>query len=143
MDNLDARINQYSYEMVNALQKNDFNMIDKALGILANDGVYAYYLYCLARKPKNPEKQQGGRENPIGDKIYEVFVKDIVTRFGGDFGLVPKEAEGHGADNAGEKSGEQRFFERLAEDVHQLFAFKDILERILIYARYHAKAAGK
>ena len=36
----------------------------------------------------------------------------------------------------------QEFFEKLPEDLPNLLFFREILEKILIYARYHAKAMG-
>ena len=34
------------------------------------------------------------------------------------------------------------FFWKLSSDIHQLLFFKDMVEKALIYARYHAKAMG-
>jgi hypothetical protein len=35
-----------------------------------------------------------------------------------------------------------KFFQTLSQDLNQLLFFKEMLEKALIYARYHAKAMG-
>ncbi|HCF38051.1 MAG TPA: hypothetical protein DER56_03095, partial [Thermosipho africanus] len=37
----------------------------------------------------------------------------------------------------------EKFFQKLSEDLDKLLFFKDVLEKVLIYARYHAKAKDK
>ena len=44
MENLDAIINEMGFEIAQII---DENMINKILGVLANDGVYAMWVYCL------------------------------------------------------------------------------------------------
>ncbi|OQM46684.1 hypothetical protein B6A27_05900 [Anoxybacillus sp. UARK-01] len=128
MENLDARIHQYSYEMVKDGHSEVLNLIDKALGVLANDGVYAYYVYCKSKNKKSKDKN----ENNLVERI---FIKGIVDEFGETFGF-----------DRNSKNGENRyehFFSNLSKDIHSLLFFKEIVERILIYARYHAKAIGE
>lgn len=45
--NLDAKINEVSYTLAKELKCNkDF---EKAIGVLANDGVYAFYVFCKCK----------------------------------------------------------------------------------------------
>ncbi|EDM24319.1 hypothetical protein [Caminibacter mediatlanticus] len=113
MKNLDAIINEVGFEIVESIKNKDKertkykNYIDKSLGVLANDGVYAYWVYCKA------------------NKIDDIFIKKI-----------EKLKEFVNIENA----DDEEFFRNLSNDIHQLLFFKEILEKVLIYARYHAKA---
>jgi hypothetical protein len=121
VQNLDSLINNVSYNMVKDMNgsKELINNIDKALGVLVNDGVYAYYVYC---------KSQSNRA------MEQIYVKHIVDKFEDIVGLdTASSHEGNKYDN---------FFLNLSKDIHKLLFFKDILEHILIYARYHGKAVS-
>jgi len=115
--NLDALINKIGYQIVEKIKgkssdKTKYkNEIDKALGVLANDGVYAYYVYVESKK------------------IRDVFLDEIKPV--GAYCNTPLQDDNW-----------QEFFEKLSEDLPNLLFFREILEKILIYARYHAKAMG-
>ena len=123
--NLDALINKISFELVDSIlkvsdkttQKKLLNCIDKSLGVLSNDGVYAYYVYIKSQD----KKKDNTFENIFLDKIKPVEA----------YCNIPLQ------DN-----NWQDFFEKLSEDLTSLLLFRDMLEKILIYARYHAKAMG-
>jgi hypothetical protein len=112
--NLDAKINMVGFEIVEAVKQKGKdktkykNYIDKALGVLANDGVYAYWVYCKA------------------NKIDDVFINKIQEL---------KEVINSEQNN-------EKFFRNLSNKLNQLLFFKEMLEKALIYARYHAKAMG-
>jgi len=116
--NLDALINKVGHEIVEKIKnkgdkktKSKYkNEIDKALGVLSNDGVYAYYVYVKSKK------------------VDDVFIDELkqITKF-----IKEPEIELN-----------QKFFEDLSQDLNGLLFFREILEKILIYARYHAKAMG-
>ena len=116
VENLDAWINKISYQLVKKIKQEDKskykNEIDKALGVLSNDGVYAYYVYARAKK------------------IDKIFINEIqeIKRFVSVKGV--KDTQGLNQD----------YFEKLSQDLPSLLFFREILEKILIYARYHAKA---
>ncbi len=113
MANLDAIINEVGFSIVESIKNKGKertkykNYIDKALGVLANDGVYAYWVYCKA------------------NEIDKVFINEIKKL---------KEFV-----NVNNKDDNEIFFRKLSEDLHKLLFFKEILEKALIYARYHAK----
>ena len=115
--NLDALINELGYKIVKKIESkgNDKtkykNEIDKALGVLANDGVYAYYVYVKSKK------------------VDDIFLSDEIKP-------IIQFVEGEG------KELDQNFFGNLSQDLNNLLFFREILEKILIYARYHAKAMG-
>jgi len=118
MSNLDATINRVGYEIVKAIKSNGNdktkykNYIDKTLGVLANDGVYAYFVYCKANKISNV----------FVDKIEDILkiVKEIPQKDG--------------------QNDYEEYFKKLSKNLNQLLFFKELLEKALIYARYHAKA---
>lgn len=117
-NNFDSRINEYSYDMINNNRdkKDIINLIDKALGVLSNDGVYGYYVYCKSKKNSD---------------INKVFIEEIVEEFKNEIDT-----------DIDYKKNYDKFFIELSKDLNSLLFFKDIIERILIYARYHAKALG-
>lgn len=131
-NNLDAELNKLGFEIVDEidkqkdkkLRKNLINHIDKALGVLANDGVYAYYVFCLS---KDKDDNNENSKKPYRE-IFVQKVKDKLLMF------LPT--------NYKDKIDLQDFFEELSGELHDLLFFKDALERALIYARYHAKALG-
>ncbi len=117
--NLDAMINKIGFEIVEQIKKKGKdktkykNEIDKVLGVLSNDGVYAYYVYVKSKK------------------IDDVFLSKLteVLQF-----ISLKNSY---------KELNQSFFEELSRSLNSLLFFREILEKILIYARYHAKAMGE
>jgi len=92
------------------------NLVTKSLGVLQEDGVYAFFLYLKASKEKdiasaiaekNLELLKGCEELIGEDATYENILNKITE---------------------------------LASDIDKLFLAKQLLERTLVYARYHAKA---
>jgi len=119
MSNLDAIINKVGFEIVEAIKNQDKktkykNSIDKVLGVLANDGVYAYLVYCKA--------------NNIDDIFIEKLEKILNI-----INPIPK-------DNENKKDYEKYFQELSNKNLPNLLFLKELLEKALIYARYHAKA---
>lgn len=130
-ENLDSRINEYSYKMVKELNDRKVNLgeIDKALGVLCNDGVYGYYVYCKS-------KSNGKSDEKIKSPMFSQFISNIVKEFDD---IVYSGRELKSFKSLYEYDG---YFSNLSTDIHKLLFFKDILEKILTYARYHAKAEG-
>lgn len=112
--NLDAEINKLGFEIANeACKKNILTFIDKSLGVLSNDGVYAYYVFCLSK----------------GETYTNIFIEKPFKKMKP---FIPNNGSNTSKD----------YFTNLSENLHDLLFFKDVLERALIYARYHAKAFG-
>ena len=113
--NLDALINKIGFQIVEKIKEKGSdktkykNEIDKALGVLSNDGLYAYYVYV---KSKN---------------IDDIFLEEIRPLISFSYSSF-------------ESGNWQNFFENLSQNLTELLFFREILEKILIYARYHAKA---
>ena len=90
-------------------------LITKALGVLQEDGNYAFYLYMKAKK----ETLYNNIEERTVKLLKDVFpsLEDVTS----------------GVDVA----------RTLSSDIDKLFLSKELLERTLVYARYHAKALEK
>ncbi len=114
--NLDVIINKIGYDIVQAIEgkgrdkKKYKNKIDKVLGVLANDGVYAFWVYCKA------------------EKITDVFV--------GKLGELKKIVD----PISDEKRDENFFMDLSSSELTNLLFFKEMLEKVLTYAKYHEKA---
>lgn len=94
------------------------NTITKSLGVLQENGVYACFLYLLAK-----EKDNG-----------KIVVKEMLKLLEGlKFGEPPREVD-----------NPQLLLDfvinNVALDIEKLFLAKEALEQMLIYARYGAKA---
>ena len=117
---LDALISELSFKIINKInelgkdRKKALNLIDKALGVLSNNGVYAYYVYIISQKNYN---------------FNEIFL-DIYQEI---FDIIKYE-------KIYDKNNRQKYFIDIANDIHKLLFLKQLLEKTLIYARYHAKA---
>jgi len=94
------------------------NTITKALGVLQENGIYACFLYLLAK-----EKENGG-----------VVVEEMLS-------LLNELGFGWGKpdDNSAEKVL-SHISDNVTLDLERLLLAKENLEQMLIYARYGAKA---
>ncbi len=151
MENLDAIINEMGFEIAQIINE---NMINKILGVLANDGVYAMWVYCLNKlnekehigflkqMAKLPIKVKDGNNNEYELKEEEIkkYIKilDEIEELKND-----KTKKEELKQKQKEKFNQfENFFQNLSTDIYQLLFFKDMVEKALIYARYHAKAMG-
>ncbi|ODS37862.1 MAG: hypothetical protein A7315_03520 [Candidatus Altiarchaeales archaeon WOR_SM1_79] len=96
--------------------KDDETIIQKALGVLQEDGVYAFVIFLESKKEDKTAKK-------ILEKIAELFSDENIKL----------------TDNATKENIREKILE-LTKNIDNIFFAKDIIERTLIYARYHAKA---
>lgn len=135
--NIDSFVNLLGYSINNnCIENEQKRFIDKALGVLVNDGVYAYYVFCKAKSKDNNKKSENTEKND--STIEKIFVENVVNEISKTNGLkeyfIDEKVKSEG------KINYELFFRNLSNDLHKLLFFRDILERALIYARYHAKA---
>ncbi len=89
----------------------DETLITKALGVLQEDGVYAFFLWTASK------------EDTIKTQAFS-FLKDRgVLKDGADILKIVRDG--------------------FNDDLDKLLFAKELLERTLVYARYHAKALKK
>jgi hypothetical protein len=101
-------------------------MITKLLGVLQEDGVYAFALYAKAKGGK------GDAEGPEKRTAQVVFKEILPWLQQGDILLLPSICDDL-------LSGIR---EQLTKDLDKLLLCKELLERAMVYARYHAEALG-
>ncbi|WP_008309188.1 hypothetical protein [Leptolyngbya sp. PCC 6406] len=99
------------------------NTVTKALGVLQEDGVYACFLYLLAK------------EKESGKKIIEQML-DLLEELG--FGWK-KPAKDNKTDLSPDVAL-KHITDYVTQDLERLLLTKETLEQMLIYARYGAKA---
>ena len=113
MINIDMKCAGYAREMVEALNSKDSeNIIQKALGVLLENGPYAMYIYCASKK-----------YNDVNNAIQKLLT-DIQI-------------------NLSSKTGLKEVLTEIADNLDMLLFSKDLIERTLTYARYHAKAENR
>ena len=121
LDYLAAKHAQAVIEQTQNKKASDIeNTITKALGVLQEDGVYACFLYLLAR-----EKENGA-----------VVVDEMLNLLSSlPFGWQKP---------TNDNNDILRFIrEHVTKDLDRLLLAREVLEQMLIYARYGAKARDK
>ena len=131
MEILDMKCAEYGSKIVSeidnaAKERNKIEtMITKTLGVLQEDGIYAFALYSESKSGEtNTEKKTA---KLIYDKTFALLKADKI-------GILPEKCNNFLVG----------IRQNLAEgkDLDKLFLAKELLERTLVYARYHAKALG-
>jgi len=124
--NLDRLCAEYGYQVANevrqAIGKNAENHITKSLGVLQEDGVYAFFLYQRSR----------GKSEIDGAKKLEMEAAALLSAAD----IKPFKT----VSDSLEAVRGNKTTKGLADDLDQLLLAKRLLEQTLIYARYHAKA---
>lgn len=117
MELLDMKCAEYGTIIAN-IPKNEETLIRKSLGVLQEDGVYAFFLYLSAQKKDYADATK--------KKAFELLksVDVLMDVFGSETDIL--------------KALREQFKDKLDE----LLLAKELLERTLVYARYHAKALG-
>lgn len=96
-------------------------LVNKSLGVLQEEGVYAFFLFLAA--------QAKGEKNTPANDIQQVIF-DLLKVFFQSIKDSQKDILSIIRNN-------------LSEDLNNLFLARDIIERTLVYARYHLKAKPK
>jgi len=137
--NLDRLCARYGWEMAKACceawgRNNAENHITKSLGVLQEDGVYAFFLYqnSRAKKEKKDHQAQGesGVARALSAAAHALLQAAEIPAFKGAFTDIANSLQAIRGDNT--STG-------LADDLDSLLLAKRLLEQALIYARYHAK----
>ena len=173
---LEALISKISFAIVNEgiLDENEIN---KLLGVLSNDGVYAMWVYAISKLDTSFRILDNGeiRKAQTYKLIFEL--KDLplfreldISSFEGDIQKKQREIVNKFEEiNKNPSYNERRkkeeiknikkqylrelailsrnfikkiseYFQNIVQDITKLLFLKQLLEKTLIYARYHAKA---
>ncbi|HHW58078.1 MAG TPA: hypothetical protein GXX15_10570 [Clostridia bacterium] len=114
-NNLEYTLNKIAFDIVNEKILGE-NEISKLLGVLSNDGVYAMWVYA-----KSDKKVDGNEVMKKFEPLFKVVYPDLNLQI----------------------LNYENFFQNIAGDLSSLLFFKELFEKVLIYARYHAKAMGE
>jgi phosphopantetheine adenylyltransferase len=123
--NLESEIYRLSFDLSKKFEENELN---KLLGVLASDGVYAMWVYAKDKFKKNEDQPKIEKINELIRNL-DNFVDD----------KKDNKKDGENIDN---KNIDNEYFQNLAQDLNRLLFMKELLEKVLIYAIYHAKAKG-
>lgn len=120
MHNLDRLAAQHAQAVVQSGDQNIETTVTKALGVLQENGVYACFLYLLAKEKEN------------GKRVVREMLQ-LLAGLGFDWGLP--------ADDAPAETILKHVSDNVTADLERLLLAKETLEQMLIYARYGAKAS--
>jgi len=98
-----------------AQTSDDEKLIQKALGILQEDGVFAYAIYL--------DSEKGDTSKDISDKTIGLI---------NEVEILDEESE----------NDLKKTIHEITQNLDDLLLTKDLIERMLIYSRYHAKSLG-
>lgn len=118
MHNLDRLAAQHAQAVVQSGDQNIETTVTKALGVLQEDGVYACFLYLLAKEKEN------------GKAVVKEML-GLLDGLGFDWGQP--------ADDSA-KTILKHVSDTVTVHLERLLLAKETLEQMLIYARYGAKA---
>ena len=182
MDNIEALISRISYEIVSE-KILDETEINKLLGVLSNNGVYAMWVYALDKVGlkfhEDVELLKNERIFLFLSKISEIdkfitnkldttklineiasltkeinSIKTNIKSIKNELKKLKNEEKKEKEKELKQKENELKqkekerikklneYFIDISRDLHKLLFLKQLLEKTLIYARYHAKALG-
>jgi len=135
VENIDVKCAKVGREIVEestqyAAKTSDIkNSIQKLLGILQEDGIYAFTVYLDSEDGFNNRK------------IENVVLKRSLGLLQGysEIEFINK----RNGDLKNENQVYAKLEDFLSEDIDKIFFAKDMIEKTLIYARYHAKALNE
>lgn len=131
--NFDRICAQFGFQMAEQVNKelikssDTENLITKSLGVLQENGVYAFFLYLASKvKDGKDEKKASKAARTLANKAAGLLANSPPALLKqGDYKQAMEQIRRTGG---------------LADDIDNLLLAKRLLELALIYARYHAKA---
>ena len=139
MSNLEATINILGYDIASIINENEIN---KLLGVLSNDGVYAHWVY-FCNKLGMEKSMKFWSQFLLKEEIKSLFInnsEESIKKYLGEFEGERDKKKQKKIYESWHKEVSSSFFHKLSEKLDELLFFREILEKVLIYARYHAKA---
>ncbi len=115
MQNLDISCARLGEKFASLIE--DENILTTSLGVLEEQGMYAFFLYLKADK----------KRNTLFEKCIEFLLNNPNTK-----PLLDK--------NAQDASNHFQQLQKLSENLDNLLLAQDLLRQSLVYGRYHAKA---
>ena len=120
--NMEAMLHDAGFRIVeNMKNSKDLRLIEKALGVLANDGLYACYVFCLSLDSKKDKETNNENRANVIQVLFENPLKKIALILNDEF------------------KNTINYLEQCSKNLNKLMIVKEMLEKIYIYARYHAQ----
>jgi len=167
--NLESKIYELSFELSEVIDKND---LQKLLGVISNDGVYAMWVYSMDKLDWKFSNNINNMKQMVLFKLLSVIseldkyslkkldfdkclkeIAELTQRLDILKGEIKELQKGQNKEK--EQKEEEiknitkernqkmnQYFQNLAQDLNKLLFMKELLEKVLIYALYHAKAKG-
>ena len=123
--NLEPLCAEYGMEIVNRTQKkvtDKENLINKALGVLVENGIYAMHIFLLSYKDK---------EFNYGEEVFDIMQQLLIHP---DLNLLQKK---------GKRTDGLKNVRELTRDIPKMILARKVLEQTLTFARYHCKALNE
>jgi uncharacterized membrane protein YgaE (UPF0421/DUF939 family) len=166
--NLEPKIYELSFKLSEAIDKNN---LQKLLGVLSNDGVYAMWVYAMdkldwkfSKDIEEMKKMKFFRLMEVisnlsefsSEKLDYVNVLKEIATLSAEIDKLNQELKNMNENNQEKRNKEHekkekeknrgqilnKYFQNLAQDLNKLLFMKELLEKVFIYALYHAKAKG-
>lgn len=121
--NLDRLAAQHAQAIVKQANSDIETTVTKTLGVLQEDGVYACFLYLLAKEKEN--------RDVVVDQMLTLLEK---------LGFGWEKPMKNGKPDLSADAVLKHITDHVTQDLERLLLAKETLEQMLIYARYGAKA---
>jgi hypothetical protein len=115
MEIIDLRCAECGAEIASKCQ--DENLLAKSLGVLQEDGVYAFFLFLNWKDT----------EGQVSKLAFQLLKEEFAL----------------GSLLGAQKDRLKAIRANLAPELDHLLFAKELLERAMVYARYHAKSSGE
>jgi len=134
--NLDQLCARFGYDMVKEVNEafrkatDTENLITKSLGVLQENGLYAFFLYLASQVKSDKKDKRSDAARALGNQAAKFLQHKWLELIKVDDG---KDAYKKAMEEIRREGG-------LVSRLNELLLAKRLLEQTLIYARYHAKA---
>jgi hypothetical protein len=109
------------------------NAVTKVLGVLQENGVYACFVFAFSRAKE--KSSDGKKEQKDEVKVMQAIIKQMLALLNEVHYNVPD-----GTAQLNSQNVLNDISENVTKELERLLLAKDVLEQMLIYARYGAKA---
>lgn len=136
-NNLDQLAAQTAQKIINQTKDKAENLITKALGVLQENGVYAFVLFLLSRTSEEKKMAEEVVIPKLAEMLSRPELESLQVQYEGSNGFANTE------DRLATTEFLKHVSDKICADLDKLLLIKELYEQTLIYARYGAKAAAK
>jgi len=136
-NNLDQLAAQTAQNIIAETKGRAENLITKALGVLQENGVYAFVLFLLSRTSDEKKMAEGIVVPQLAKLLSRPELVSLPVQYEGSITFAGTK------DRSATTEFLKHVSDKVCADLDKLLLVKDLYEQTLIYARYGAKAAAK